>query len=88
MTDGSDDPRPCEVSLTRPLAGTSRCRRRDSNPRHADYDSAPEDHEKRKDLQIAAFISRENTSEYVTSGSFRAYSWSIRGRFHRVVRGR
>ena len=51
-----------------------RCRRRDSNPRHADYDSAPSDHEELKGLQITAFISRGNTAEYPVSGYFRAYS--------------
>ncbi len=30
-----------EEAVDPALAGTSRCRRRDSNPRHADYDSAP-----------------------------------------------
>ena len=57
------------------------CRRRDSNPRHADYDSARRDHGKRNCLQIGAFVKRGNTAEYPVSGSFRAYSGSIRGRF-------
>ena len=41
--------------------------------------SAPRNHGKRKGLQIAAFVSSGNTSEYPVSGSFRAYSGSFLG---------
>jgi hypothetical protein len=57
-------------------------------PRHADYDSARSDDRNRKGLQIDAFISRENTSEYAISGSVWAYSGSIRGRFPGRFAGR
>jgi len=58
----------------RGLRRVARCRRRDSNPRHADYDSARGDDGRRKYLQMDAFVRRGNTAEYAVSGYIRGRS--------------